>query len=65
MSVFVELLSNPDKINQYNIQMALVHPSDSQLSVVKEHQALFESRESWGFGKLMKTSDLSSRGFIR
>jgi hypothetical protein len=58
LSVFVELLYNPDDIKQYDIIIELVHPKDLKKNIVKERQTLFESCESWGYGKLIKNEDL-------
>ena len=53
LSVLLKLLSNPDEIDQYDVQIELAHPSDPCKNILKEHQAVFRIGESWGYGKLV------------
>jgi hypothetical protein len=64
LSIFVELLSNPDALNSYSIQMEVAHPLDPKRNIGKEHQGSFEFKETWGFGKFAKIDDLSQGGYM-
>jgi hypothetical protein len=54
VSVFLELLSNPDVLNLYLYHIELLHPhSQPTLSLSKYHHARFSPNESLGYAKFI------------
>lgn len=54
MSVFLELVANPDEISQYEYMVEVVNPKGPNKNLVKEHQAVFRIKECLGYSKLIK-----------
>ena len=49
ISLFLELLGNPDGLNFYEYEVAVTHPTKPPL--VKHHSARFKEQEGWGCNK--------------
>jgi len=64
LSVFVELIKNPDNINHFEYLIELVHPTESKKTVIKEHQTKFTIKECWGYSKLIYNEEIENQRFV-
>jgi hypothetical protein len=58
ISIFLELLNNPDQINLYVYQIEIINPHNENKNIMKEHHSKFNINECWGYGKFVKLEDL-------
>jgi hypothetical protein len=63
LSVFLEMLHNPDAINLYLYCIELIHPLP-RLSVSKNHHARFGLRECVGYAKFIAAEELQEKHFV-